>query len=224
MYNECIKPAKKSSISKLEQIRNECRSSNELVEVTDFKTGNTKLRSIGEVMRSSSSSRKFSSFLRLLIDYLNIETVLETGTSLGINTLYLSESSVSRVITIERSSIISALALKNFERLGKTNINLVNGDLYKILEQEIVHYKPDFYFLDADHRSTSIAFCIDLILKHTPNTKCIVIHDVYWSRDMLEMWNQLVEDPRFNLTIDLFQAGILLVTEDMPKQHFTIRF
>ena len=211
-------------IAEIEVFRKKSLSNNELIEVTDFKTGKTALKSIGQITRNSSSRSKFSSFLRLLINHLDAKTILETGTSFGINTLYLSSSKASKIISIEQSLIVSTLALKNFEKLGRTNIQLVNGDLYKVLEQEIVHHKPDFYFLDADHRSSSIAFCIDLILKYTPKAKCIVIHDIYWSKNMNEIWNHLIKDPRFNLTIDLFQAGILLVTDDMPKQHFTIRF
>jgi len=130
---------------------------------------------------------------------------------------------VRSLTTIEGSQVIAALAAKNIQpRTQKARI--VNGDIYKTLEEEIVRSKPDLYFLDADHRSTAVAFCIDLILKHTPNAKCIVIHDIYWSIDMKEMWLSLISDPRFNLSIDLFQGGLLFPNIEMPKQHFALHF
>ena len=190
----------------------------------DFKTGKSMLKSVSSMAKRSASTPQFSSFLQLFINYLNASKILETGTSLGINTLYLASSNAENVITIEGSKIISLHAAKHFKKLKAEKIRLVNGTLQDVLEQEIVRYKPDFYFLDADHKSSSVAFCIDLILKHTPNTKCIVIHDIYWSKDMKELWADLVEDPRFVLSIDVFQAGILFPKLEMPKQHFVLRF
>lgn len=195
-----------------------------MIEVIDFKTSQSVKKSISQIAKTSSSQRKFSNFLRLLIDDLQAETVLETGTSLGLNTLYMAESNANHVITIEGSQIIAHHATENFRRLNQNEIKVVNDDLYATLEQVIVRHKPDFYFLDADHRSSAIAFCIDLILKHTPNTKCIVIHDIYWSADMKSMWDNLKDDPRFKLSVDLFQAGLLFPKLEMPKQHFVIRF
>jgi len=223
LYKKAIKPASKVRIKSIEDYRKQIVKNADLLESTDFKTGTTRLITVGSIVTHSLSTPKFSTFLYLLNKYLKAETCLETGTSIGINTCYLAESCDS-VITIEGSSAMAAIARKTFSDLKYNSIALKNEDLYKSLEANIVKNKPDVYFLDADHRSTSIAFCIDLILKHTPEVKCIVIHDIYWSRDMAEMWELLIDDPRFVLSIDLFQAGLLFPNLMMEKQHFTIRF
>ncbi|GAB4253177.1 MAG: class I SAM-dependent methyltransferase [Ekhidna sp.] len=222
LYNQVIRQSGSERIASIEQLRKRLKYDDTILEVIDFKSGQTAKKTVGAICKTSSSTPKFSSFLRLLADYLGAKTLLETGTSLGLNTLYLAESDANTVISIEGSQVISLLAKKHLSQLKKAFI--VNGDLYEVLEREIVRHKPDFYFLDADHRSSAIAFCIDLILKHTPTTKCIVIHDIYWSPEMSEMWESLKEDPRFSLTFDIFQAGILFPNVEMEKQHFILRF
>ena len=223
LYYKVLKQARKSYLPEVEQIRTKLQRDPQQIESTDFKTGNTNNTSIAGLSRSSLSTKKFSSFLSLLCNYLDVESAIETGTSLGINALYMSRS-VGQLTTIEGSATIAAIARKNFDSCSSKNIKLINGDLYRVLESEIVRNAPELYFLDADHRSSAIAFCIDLILKHTPNAKCIIIHDIYWSPDMMNMWNELKKDPRFTLSLDLFQAGILFPNLEMEKQHFTLRF
>lgn len=223
LYNEVIKNSKSTRIKEIERYRKNFLGNDEVLETIDFKSADLQWRSVGDIAKSSLSTSRFSAFLHQLVQFLAVDTCLETGTSLGINACYLSKG-CHKVITIEGSSSLAALARRSFIALDSTNIELKNDDLYKALEPEIVRNKPDFYFLDADHRSAAVAYCIDLILKHTPTTKCIVIHDIYWSKDMMSIWQSLVEDPRFPLSVDLFQAGLLFPNQKMEKQHFTIRF
>ncbi len=219
--NECIIPARKLRFSDIEKLRNQFLSNHQLIEVVDLKNQTSRLMRISSVAATSVSSARFSSFLYLLARHIKANSALETGTSLGINTLYLSKSDLKKITTIEWSQIMASLARKN---LPNRRIRLITGDMYKVLEEEIVRIKPDFYFFDADHHSSAIAFCIDLVLRHTPALKCIVVKDIYWSKDMKEMWQALVQDPRFVLSIDLFHAGVLFPKLDMPKQHFTLHF
>lgn len=224
LYQEIIRPTKRQRDHRIEGLRQSLKRKNTPIEVTEYKTGVSSITTIGSIAKRSASSARFSSFLRELITYVDSKTVLETGTSLGINTLYLASSSADKVVSIDASKLLCSLSEKNLEEFKDRKVQVVNGDIHDILEKEIVHYQPDFYFLDADHRSTTVAFCIDLILKHTPNAKCIVVHDINWSEDMNEIWGELTNDPRFTLTIDIFEAGILFPNLEMPKQHFVLRF
>ena len=223
LIRKCIKPASKTKFDDIETLRKDLLGNHELIEAADFKNQTAGIRRISSITITSSSTRRFSGFLYRLANYLNAESGLETGTSLGINALYLAKSNLKSVTTIEGSQIISLLARNNILAVSE-KVRIVNGDIYKVLEEEIVRSRPDFYFLDADHRSSTVAFCIDLILRHTPQTRCIVICDIYHSKDMKEIWHQFVQDPRFTLTIDLFKAGLLFPNVEMPEQHFTLYF
>ncbi|MEP5611736.1 MAG: class I SAM-dependent methyltransferase [Cyclobacteriaceae bacterium] len=179
---------------------------------------------VSAVAKSSLSSGKFSAFMHLLVNELRVKTVLETGTSLGINTLYLSRTSADKIVTMEASPIISELAKKEFGRQKVSNVVLEFGDIAKTFEPAIIRHEPDMVFLDADHRGSTIKRQVDQIMKQAQHVKCIVIHDIYWSKDMRDVWKELVTDNRFELSIDIFQAGLLFPHKDIEKQHFTLRF
>ncbi len=223
LYRDVFKYASTSIVSEIEDLRNTLLRNDEPIDVIDFKTGRTRLRTIGSVARTSLSRPMFSNFLRLLCSHLKIKIALETGTSLGINALYLSLGShIKKVVSIEGSNIIYQLAKHTTSKYR--NIQLKSGDLYDLFESSLVQYEPELVFLDADHRQSAIEFCLEKIYQHCPKIKCILIHDIYWSADMANAWYDIVQNKNYNLTVDIFQAGIIFPHHPMEKQHFTLRF
>lgn len=224
LYTNIIKSSASFRIPDIELARKSLKKNHDMIDVIDFKSNTSHRKTISSIASSSLSSPKFSAFLHLLIKSLQAKTVLETGTSFGINTLYLSEAVTNKVITLDASPIISELAKKNFEKFPSNQIQQEFGEVNKIFETILVRYQPDFIFLDADHRGTTISKQIETILNHIPAVRCIVIHDIYWSKDMNRTWLEIVNDSRFNLSIDIFQAGLLFPSKGIEKQHFTLRF
>lgn len=131
---------------------------------------------------------------------------------------------VNEMVTIEASPIIASIASKQFSKVFQRKISIKQGTIQNVFETTVVKFKPDFCFIDADHRGEAVRTCIEVLVDHCPSIKCIVIHDIYWSEDMLKEWHRVKNDPRFNLTVDLFQAGLIFPSIQMPKQHFTLRF
>ncbi len=223
LYKNIIKQSNTSLISEIEKTRKGLFANDTPIDVIDFKTKRTRLKTIGDIARTSLSQPRFSNLLRLLSNQLGIKTVLETGTSLGINALYLSQGeSVRQVISIEGSDIIYQLAKKTTTSSKK--ILLKNGNIYDLFETSLVQHQPELVFLDADHRESAIDFCMNKINEHCPNVKCVVLHDIYWSQGMTHAWTEIINNKNYNLTIDLFQAGIIFPNQQMEKQHFTLRF
>lgn len=225
LYNQVVKKSAGNTVSEIELLRKELLNDHQLLDVADIKLGRTERKTIASIAKTSLSQPKFSSFLRLLAINLQAETILETGTSLGLNALYLSNAAtVKKVITIEGSPIISEITRRIFSKHSNSKVELTEGSIYDVFVPSIVKHKPEIIFLDADHRSSAIAFYLKEIITHIPEIKCIIIHDIYWSQDMLEKWNEIVENPRFSLTIDIFQAGLIFPNHEMPKQHFKLKF
>jgi len=221
LYINAIKS--KREIPQIESLRKKLRTNKGIIEVTDFKSGITSNKSIREIANTSLSSKKFSYFLNKLIAYIEAKNILECGTSLGINTLYMSESKTAeKIYTIEGSQVISNLASKNFANNDK--IKLIQGDVYQLFEQTVASLKPDLVFLDADHRSEAISFYLEALFRINSEVKCIVIHDIYWSKGMAIKWNEIINDPKMILTVDLFQAGLIFPNLEMQKQHFILKF
>ena len=224
-FYQVIKPAKKFSLTNVEKLRSELKRDHQLVDLYDLKTGTSFRQTVSSIAKRSLSTQKFSSFLYLLAEFLSAERIVETGTSLGINALYLAgPQKVKQVATIEASPILSKIAKNQFEKLMQHKIEITQDVIQSKFEANIIKVQPDICFLDADHRSEAIKWCIGKIMDHHPKIKCIVVHDIYWSKDMKEAWGTIVEDEQFSLTLDLFQAGIIFPNMEMPKQHFTVRF
>lgn len=196
-----------------------------MLDLYDLKSEENYRMTISKIAKTSLSKPKFSAFLHQLIDLLQVETVLETGTNLGINTFYLAgPQRVKQVITLEASPILAAMAKNQFAKLFQHKVIIKEGLASHLFKPCLIKYTPEFVFLDADHRSTVILQQVEDILLHCSKIKCIVIHDIYWSADMQVAWNHLVAESRFPLTIDIYQAGLLFRGIEMPKQHFTLRF
>lgn len=208
----------------VENLRRVLMNNYSKVPVKDFKTGKTTVKKVSSIVKRSSSPPKFSSFLTKLADFLKCTVILETGTSLGLNTLYLAASDAKKVITLEGNSEIAGLARENFKRLGSQKIHSKTGTVQENFSELIKEYIPDLIFLDADHRSSVTEDCLRILRPFFKHIKAIVIHDIYWSQDMCSGWNRIKKDPELPLTLDIFQAGIIFPNIEMEKQHFVLKF
>ena len=224
LYTDFIRMKRNFISPEIEALRKTAQRSAADISVKDFKSGTTKLRKLGSEARSPPSKASFSAFLSQLLNYLGAECALETGTSLGFNALYLAESNVKEVWTLEGNESIAKIAAAHFSQLKSEKINLITGDIHETFETTLKNTGADVIFLDADHRSVAISKFMELIHPYLSGIKCIIIHDIYWSKDMTYIWEKLITDPRFPMTIDIFQAGLLFPNQKLEKQHFIVKF
>ncbi len=224
LYNEVIRKRAKVQESALRKLRQKITRSDLTVDFQDPKTGGNHRSTVKKLSRRVASSHSFSYFLFKLINHQKYHTVLEAGTSIGLNTLYMAQSVASSVWTLEGSPQIANIAKRHFEKLGLSDIHQVIGDVRDTFVSTLSESQPALIFLDADHRSDTIAFYLDAIRKHSPGTECIIVHDIYWSQDMKNSWSAIVKNPAYPLTIDIFQAGIIFPHHPIKKQHFVLKF
>lgn len=224
LYAEYIRGKRKHISPEIEELRAACKRSDLEIEVTDFKSGKKKQKKLGAEAKSSPSTAFFSAFLSQMLDYLKADCVLETGTSLGFNALYLAQSNVHQVWTLEGNTSIAKIAAAHFKQLNAKKIRLVPGNIHETFAASLEESRADVIFLDADHRSVAISKFLDMMEPYMSGIKCIIIHDIYWSEDMTSIWQQLITDPRFPMTMDLFQAGLLFPNQKLEKQHFVVKF
>ena len=52
----------------------------------------------------------------------------------------------------------------------------------------------------------------------------IVLGDIHWSAEMEQAWKQIQAHPRVQLTLDLFDVGLVFFNEQPQKQHFILEF
>lgn len=182
-----------------------------------------KVRSIA---RHGLSSPKFSRLLYRLAVYQKSEYIIELGTSLGINTLYLSQARPkANVYTFEGSAAVADQAERIFDEPTYANIRLVRGNIDQTLPEVLSRVpRVDLAFLDANHRyEPTLRYFEQLVLK-TNNQSVIVVDDIYWSEEMQQAWQAIKQHPTVTMSLDLFDAGMVLFTPLKVRQDYTLMF
>lgn len=168
---------------------------------------------------------KISRLLARLIEFNNSSTILELGTSFGLNTLYLAKNEASNVITFEGSKDIAGVALTNFEYYNKSNIKIVTGNIDQTLPGFLdARISIDFAYIDANHRYRPTISYFDQIIKRMHDDSILVIDDIYWSKEMTDAWNVIKQHPQVTHSVDLHSVGIVFFKPDLVKANFRLMF
>ncbi len=218
------------AFEKLEALRQKLLNDPTLLEITDLGAGSKQLsnrkRSVSSIAKHSLSSPKQMQLLFKLVNYFQPKTIVETGTSLGLSSLYLGmPSSKATVLTLEGCPQTAQIAQQNFKAVEASNIKLILGDIAQTLPKVLKKIdRLDFAFLDAHHQlEPTIAYFEQcLTLAHAKTV--FVIDDLYWSKEMNAAWQYIQQHPSVHLSIDLFVCGLVFLKERPEKQHFILKF
>lgn len=160
-----------------------------------------------------------------LVHFLNPKYLLEMGTSLGLSAIYQAAGAQEgELISIEGSSEIAQLARQHTHGLGYKNIKILNGSFEDQLPSAIRHFpRLDYVYLDGDHRLTPTLSYFETCLPHLHSESAFVVADIYWSGEMMEVWEQLKAHPSVTLSLDFYDFGILFFRkEQRQKEHFVL--
>ncbi|HHP7240749.1 MAG TPA: O-methyltransferase [Cyclobacteriaceae bacterium] len=226
LFTICLKrPHHSDYLDKVEAIRKSYLKNQNIVEVSDLGTGLSDKRKIASVAKRSLSSKKFSIALNRIIDHLAYHNILELGTSLGINTLYMAENEQVSVITVEGSPNIAALAGKQFESLNKKNIHLIIANIDDALDDILIdHPAPELVYIDANHKYEPTTKYFNKILPYLDEQGIIIIDDIYWSKDMNNAWEKVRRHPDITMSADFFHFGILFKSKRFSNEYFILDY
>ena len=167
---------------------------------------------------------KYSSLLHKIINYYNYKSVLELGTSLGITTSYLAKAN-TEVVTIEGCNEISKIATSTFNKLSLKNIKLIMGEFNNVLPNLLSNSKPfDMILIDGNHKYQATVDYFEMLVNNINENSLIVFDDIHWSDEMEKAWNEIKNDKRVSISIDIFQLGLIFFRKGINKQDYTIKF
>ncbi|MDN5199970.1 class I SAM-dependent methyltransferase [Fulvivirgaceae bacterium BMA10] len=231
LYTSVIKADKRYyAFDKIEKYRTELLHDDRELMITDLGAGsrvsNSKVRKISSISRSGLSNRKFSRLLFRLIDHMKSEHVLELGTSLGINTLYMANAGKQvSVTTFEGCTETAEVAKGLFEKAEATNISLVQGNIDNNLVKYLnSHTNIDLVYFDANHRYQPTISYFKLCLPYINEKSIFIFDDIHWSKEMNKAWEEIKLHPMVTLSIDLFDAGIVFFRKELSKEHYVLTF
>ena len=229
-YTEVIKNDQQQDFEELEALRNSLLNSTDSVTVKELGAGsrvdNGAQRRVKDIARHASTPSSFSRLLYRIIKDGDFNSILELGTSLGINTLHLHKANPSgNIYSLEGSPEIARLAQQHFEQFQAKNIELIEGNIDDTLSSVIEEVKRiDLAYLDANHRYEPTLRYFNQILPKLHQHSIVVIDDIHWSTEMNKAWQELIALPEVSLSLDLFEGGLLFFNQDLKKEHYILSF
>ncbi|MBX2945015.1 MAG: class I SAM-dependent methyltransferase [Cyclobacteriaceae bacterium] len=217
------------AITIIESLRKQLSNDHREIDVEDFGAGSKHIagtkRKISDIARLSLSDAKFSTLYNRIAGYCHAKTILELGTSLGINTLYLAARPQSKVYSFEGSATIAEIASISFEFGGARNIELITGNLDNTLYATLSRIpKIDLAFMDANHRYEPTLHYFESILTRTHHKSIIILDDIHDTPEMEKAWNEIKRHPLVYTSADLFRCGIVFLDPSLNKQHVVLQF
>jgi predicted O-methyltransferase YrrM len=214
----------------LKGIRRKLEGDHRTIHVTDFGSGSLKMktssRKISDIARISTTPEKYSRLYSRILRHYNCTNILELGTSLGINAIYLARANeVGNVTTIEGCHEIALIAKHLFEENNVKDIQLIEGNIDHALPAFLDSVeKIDFAFIDANHRFEPTITYVDLILKKIHMNSILVLDDIHYSGEMEQAWRTLQGHKKVCTTIDLYRCGLIFFNPSLTKQNAVLQF
>lgn len=213
-------------INKLKQNRN-------VLEIVDFgakskKQGyKTRFRSISAIASLSGISQRHGRLLYRIVKHSKPATMLELGTSLGLSTMYQAKGNPDAHFTgIEGCASVASITRNSLNAVGCISVKLVMAQFKTALPSFLSELKTtlDYAFIDGDHSYEGTMSYFNQLKNHVSNQSILIFHDIYWSKDMKNAWEEIKKDVDVKVTLDLFYMGIVFFRSEQSKQNFVVRF
>jgi predicted O-methyltransferase YrrM len=210
-----------------EQLRAKLLQDERTIVVEDLGTGSVlnNVRKISDIAASTLSDRKFSALYNRIIQRYGHVSIVELGTSLGINALYLADKKDAKVSTFEGSSALVSLAEITLEFGKAKNVRVIRGNINTTFPDFLQALrKLDFVFIDANHTLEATVRYFQQCVGKTHEKTVVVIDDIHLNRGMEKAWTQIQQHPLVHTSIDLYRCGILFFDPSLNKQHVILQF
>ncbi|MGK7388751.1 MAG: O-methyltransferase [Candidatus Cyclobacteriaceae bacterium M2_1C_046] len=227
LYTKVIISDSNNSFPEYERLREKLLKDPTVLSYNDPGAGSSSLKRqvrVKDLAKVSLSTKKYSLLYYRMIRFFQPEIVVELGTSLGINALYMSEGE-KQVYTFEGAQSLITLAQSHISQLRRKNIKMIAGDINHTLPNFIIDIKKlPFVFFDANHTYEATLKYFDLCKTKADKNSIFIFDDIYWSEEMGKAWEKIKTDPSVIVTFDLYKCGIVLFNTDLNRQHLALKF
>jgi predicted O-methyltransferase YrrM len=230
-YTQIVKAKLQSeNVARLEGYRKRLLEDDRSITVKDLGAGSAHFKSndsrkVRDIARTSLSRSKFSNLYSRIIKEYEYSNVIELGTSLGLNALYLALSPSTQVRTFEGSESIAEIAEELFLSAGSQNIRLIRGNIDSTLPVEMSGNDViDFALIDANHRYAPTMNYFDILASKVSAKSIIALDDIHSSLEMEKAWTAIRQDARVHSTADLYRCGLVFFNPSLNKQLVVLRF
>jgi len=224
-YTKVITSNTKEVNQLAETLRQKLLDNQQTISFTDMGMykGKKVVTSVHHIAKKSVSHKKFSEIYLKAIQYFSAKQIVELGTSLGINSLYLSYENKTTLHTFEGVAEIAGIARDTFSFAEKTNINLIEGDIQFTLPQFVQKGKKvDFVFIDANHQKEPCLRYFEQLLSISHSKTVFVLDDIHHNPSMKEAWETIKRHPLVYGSADLYRCGFVFLDSSINRQHWQL--
>lgn len=207
----------------LEGLRKTLTLDSKILEIKDEGAGSNFAgglkRSVASICKNSCSSLLHNLLYQFIVIKTPSKTVVELGTSLGINAGYLAERTTGSVFTFEADSSLLEIA-KNINS-NYSNITFIPGRITDTLPDFLMRQpRIDFIQVDAHHTYQATMQYCKWVWPYLHEQSVVVIGDIHWSPEMKKAWQKIKKFPGVTSSMDFFECGVLFFkTEIQPEHH-----
>ena len=230
-YTTVLKSKKENILfDEIEILRKALLQNEDTININDFGAGSrvdaSSERKIKDIAKSALSAEKFSKTLFRIAESSNAEEIVELGTSLGINSLYISAVAEKvRVTTFEGCGETAEVANSLFKKSNRNNINLIVGNINETLPEFLDSISSiDLVYFDANHQYQSTMDYYRLFKDKIHYKTIFIFDDIHWSKGMNKAWMEIINLHEVTLSLDIYDAGIVFFDKSFTKEHYVLDF
>ena len=212
----------------IKQFRSDLLRNKKMISVKDFGAGSRVFKSterpVFSVAKNAGITLHRAKLLNRIINYLNINSALELGTSVGIASSAIAANKRTKLITIEGCPETANIALQQFHKYQLDNIDLKIDKFENCLNPILQENKKfDLIYFDGNHQKDATLKYFRELLSSAHNDSVFIFDDIHWSPGMEEAWESIKNHPEVRVTIDTFKWGLVFFRKEQAKQDFIIR-
>ena len=232
-------PQEQAWVDRIEALRTRYEASVEPLVVEDFGSGretaaqesNLTTRTLGR-MTLSSKPPDWAYLLFRLVREFKPKTCLELGACVGVSASYQAAAlelngGEGRLMSLEGASVLADWSSRTLHEMGLDDRATVRlGRFSDTLSETLQELAPlQWAFIDGHHDELATLQYMEQIMPTLAPEAILVFDDIDWSAGMGRAWQQVVDDPRFCLTVSLRSVGLAIVSaEPLPHQAISISY
>jgi predicted O-methyltransferase YrrM len=228
-YTRVVAPVPRPvPLNALESIRNTLLQDTTRLAIQDLgagpQHGQTTSRTVQSIARTSISPERFAHLYHRIIRHFGHVHVVELGTSLGLNALYLATAG-AQVTTFEGAPEVAGIARNVFAQQPAARVRLMEGDITHTLPAYLASAgKVDLAFVDANHRYEPTVRYFQQLLQKVHDRSMIIFDDIHYTPGMQQAWEEIRKHPLVYGSADLYRCGILFFDPSLNKQHVVLQY
>lgn len=179
----------------------------------------------GECKASGMKLRQ-AKLLNRLVRYLNVERILEFGSSLGLKPAAMATSNKVNVVSVDACAMTTDLARQNLLDWNLTNVEVRGGSLatgIDYISSKKVGESFDLIYIDLAQQQERVLESFRMLLSFTHNDTLIIFEGIHDSLSAEMIWEEIVGQSEVRVSIDTFKWGLVFFRREQVKEHFVIR-